>query len=63
LTTLAATTTPVVWQRAVRSAPPGPFTYTPGAGVPISSCAVGNILGTQRRRTNKTVQSYTSASV
>lgn len=49
LGTFAATITPVIYHRATR-------TWTP-----VTSVTVGQVLGTQRRRTNKVLPAYSSA--
>jgi hypothetical protein len=64
LTTFSATATPVIWTRA-KGVGARPFTtYVPGsAGGIVTGVSVGTTLGTQRRRTNKTPQTYSTATV
>jgi hypothetical protein len=65
ITTLGATNQVVVLQRAVRhlQTPPAPPTYDPPVPHPVTRVAVGLVLGSQRRRSNKVSNSYDSLSV
>lgn len=63
MTTLAATSQPVIYQRPI-GIPPKPFTaWTAGHTIPVTRLSISSQWGTQRRRTNKTPLSTTFASV
>jgi hypothetical protein len=61
LTTFKATSQPVIYHRPIKDA--HGVVLTPGTIDNITSVTVGVILGTQRRRTNRVANSYTSSNV